>query len=260
MANGRIRTVKPEFFRSPDTASVSPRARLLYIALWCWADDYGIGETNLNGLLGFAFPDDDQMERKELQSLCKEVADGYKVLFYEVRGRHFYAIPSWDDHQKTQRRASCRNPKPDDPDSVPDLRFCNDLESSVSSQGSSLQLQGETPSGTGEQGNRGTGEQGKKESVSPPVKAPPKPKGQTQEHVATDSAYSRTGKAFNFMGVRGIAKWAIHDKGYTPQVVEDAIVSVHEMGKPITKQTLDQFINGALTNSQSGSRDVTGGW
>ena len=37
----RIRTIKPEFFTSDDICALSPRARLLYIGLWCEADREG---------------------------------------------------------------------------------------------------------------------------------------------------------------------------------------------------------------------------
>lgn len=37
----RIRTIKPEFFTSEDVVSLTPMARLLYIALWCEADREG---------------------------------------------------------------------------------------------------------------------------------------------------------------------------------------------------------------------------
>lgn len=148
----RIRTFKPEFFRSPDTAKASPRARLLYMAMWSWADDEGVGETNIYGLLGFAFPDSDNLTAEDLQSLLKEIRGSYGVLFYECRGRFYYAIPSWDSHQKTERRAKARFPKPDDPEAVPDLRF----GTSEDLRGNSLQTEGRSPLGTGEQGNRGT--------------------------------------------------------------------------------------------------------
>ena len=156
----RIRTIKPEFFTSPDTAKASVEARLFYIALWCWADDWGIGEANLNALLGFAFPEDDQRERKEIQSLCKEVANTYGTLFYENNGRYFYQIPAWEDHQKTQRRAKRKNPTADDPESQPDKRIYDEQEVSEFTQGNSETMQGNDQEGTGEQGNRGTGEQG----------------------------------------------------------------------------------------------------
>lgn len=150
---GRIRTIKPEFFTSPDTAKASPRARLLYVAMWCWADDWGVGEVNINGLLGFAFPDSDDVGRKEFQGFCKEVAAAWGVEFYTVAGRAYYQVPSWDSHQKTQRRAERRHPPSDSADSAPDLRF-------MSPQGISERTLGNVPSGKG----KGTGEreQGKR--------------------------------------------------------------------------------------------------
>lgn len=148
----RIRTFKPEFFRSPDTAKASPQARLLFLAMWSWADDEGIGETNIYGLLGFAFPDSDDLTAKDLQRLLAEVRGSFGVQFYECRGRYFYAVPSWDKHQKTERRAHGKFPKPDDPDCVPDLRF----GSSEDLRGNSAPAECGSFPGTGEQRNRGT--------------------------------------------------------------------------------------------------------
>ena len=149
----RIRTVKPEFFGSPDTAKASFKARLLYIAMWCWADDYGVGLTNLQSLAGFAFEHDDT-SASEVQSLLSEIQGSFGVVFYTVGGRNYYAIPSWDDHQKTQRKASRRNPGPDHPDSVPDQRFNEEHGTSAYAQGSSVSTQGDSPLGKG----KGTGE------------------------------------------------------------------------------------------------------
>ncbi|GAS95492.1 Gp61 [Mycolicibacterium canariasense] len=155
----RIRTFKPEFFRSPDTAKASPQARILYMAMWSWANDEGIGETNLYGLLGFAFPDEDELTVKDLQRLLKEVRGCFSVVFYGNRGRFFYAIPSWDTHQKTERRAAGKFPKPDDPNSFPDLRFGD----SGDGGGNSAPTEGSSSPGTGEQGNRGMQEPGNRE-------------------------------------------------------------------------------------------------
>ena len=152
----RIRTIKPDFFRSPDTARVDFPVRIFYQALWCWADDFGVGETNLNGLLGFAFPDDDEFTAQDMRRFCAEVAQHYGVVFYAVRGRHYFAIPSWEKHQKLEKRTERRkNPPPDDPDATPDLRFhpCADFApESPRENGAESVLEEE-----GEQGNRGKG-------------------------------------------------------------------------------------------------------
>lgn len=154
----RIRTIKPEFWESPDTAKASPLARLLYIAMWNWADDYGVGKWTERELLGFAFPNDHDVTAADFPSLVKEVADAFSTQFYVNRGRRYYRIPAWDEHQRTERRAKCKHPLPDDPDSAPDQAICSAAErvgSSAAIVGSSV-----AGKGTGEQGkgNRGIGE------------------------------------------------------------------------------------------------------
>lgn len=174
----RIRTIKPEFFTSPDTAKVSHAARLLYIAMWCWADDHGRGELNLLQLRAFTFPEHDpwlentfankntevQSEHTEFQNLCAEVINGYNITTYTNNGRTYYEIPSWDHHQKLQRRAKPKHPGPNDPQSAPDQRFQNTHTKrnkthvfSESTHGSSETTRGKSPTGTGEQGTGNIG-------------------------------------------------------------------------------------------------------
>ena len=168
----RIRAVKPEFFRSPDVAAVEPLCRLFYQALWCWADDFGVGETNINGLLGFAFPDDDQIYDSELRTFravsaqdvrtfCADCAHHFSVTFYIVRGRHYYQVQNWQQHQRFEKREARRQyPPPDDPDAVPDLQFQESAQCGAkSAQKVRKTRAGTGEQGTGEQGNRGTGEE-----------------------------------------------------------------------------------------------------
>ena len=150
----RIRSIKPEFFDSPSTAAAGPWARLFFIAMWCMADDWGVGDANPKTLAAGAFPNDDQWTGKEIPSLCKEVADAFGVMFYTNRGRRYYQVPSWEDHQVTQRRAKRRHPTFDDPESALDLGI-HDLPSVDKEVPCEPQEDAST-----EQGNRGTGEQG----------------------------------------------------------------------------------------------------
>lgn len=70
-----------------------------------------------------------------------------------------------------------------------------------------------------------------------------RPKAKTPEHIATDAAYEQTGKAFNFIAVRSITKWMIHDRGLKPENATQTIVAVYSAGKPITKTTCGQYID-----------------
>lgn len=245
----RIRTLKPEFFRSPDTAKTSFAGRIFYEALWCWADDFGIGETNLNGLLGFAFCDEDGFTAQDLRQFCAEVALHYGVVFYTVRGRHYYAVPSWEKHQKLEKRPERRrHPVPDDPEAVPDQRIHDRADSAPDVRRTDGADPGESSAGTGEPGNRGTGDIPSGADAAAP---PAEPGSASPEQIATANAYARVGKAFKFMAVRQIAKWAIHDRGAEAAAVEEAFVGLYELGKPITKQTVGQWLDGRISGSPS---------
>ena len=160
----RIRSLKPEFFGSPSTADCpNPWARLLFMAMWCWADDWGVGEAELVPLAAFAFPNEvDTEARGEVPRYCREVAASYSVVFYTHRRRRYYQILSWNDHNVSGRRGNRRYPAHDDPESVLDQGFHptrgevprNDREVPLNSG----EVVANFGPGTGEQGNRGTGD------------------------------------------------------------------------------------------------------
>ena len=95
----------------------------------------------------------------------------------------------------------------------------------------------------------------KKRSPTKPDEAKPK----AIEQATAEAAYERVGKAFNFMAVRQIIKWAIHERGDEPRTVEDACVAVHELGKPITKQTVAQYLDGRFGGKALHQRDPKSG-
>lgn len=118
----RIRTIKPQFWDSPGTARASLRARLFFIAMWNWADDWGVGVASPKQLIAFAFPNDDDVTAADFPTLAQEVSECFDVMFYRVGGRPFYAIPSWDEHQRTERKSKRTNPGPDEAEIVDFMR------------------------------------------------------------------------------------------------------------------------------------------
>jgi hypothetical protein len=65
----RIRTIKPEFFTSEDIVSLTPMARLFYVALWCEADREGRLEWKPRTFKIRYFPADDL----NIDALCDEI-------------------------------------------------------------------------------------------------------------------------------------------------------------------------------------------
>jgi len=103
----RIRTIKPEFFTSEDIVSMSPLARLLYVALWCEADKAGRLEWKPMTFKLRYLPGDDV----DIRALCNEIVDKGLVVLY---GNGLACIPKFATHQHINPRESeSKFPEPD---------------------------------------------------------------------------------------------------------------------------------------------------
>jgi hypothetical protein len=96
----RIRTIKPEFFTSEDIVSLTPLARLFYVSLWCEADREGRLEWKPRTLKMRYLPGDDC----DVVSLGKELIDLGLVAVYEVDGKLYAEIPTFEKHQVINNR------------------------------------------------------------------------------------------------------------------------------------------------------------
>jgi hypothetical protein len=103
----RIRTIKPEFFTSEDIVSLSPLARLLYIATWCEADKEGRLVWKPKTFKLRYFPGD----TCDIDALCAELVERNLVKLY---GDGLAYIPAFADHQHINPRESASTlPAPD---------------------------------------------------------------------------------------------------------------------------------------------------
>lgn len=158
----RIRTVKPEFWSTPGIETLDPMWRLLYIGMWNWADDYGRGSAEARALMGFVFPRDEEMTLGEFRRGLGEVRRVFGVKFYKVEGRSYYFIPSWEKHQKIDKRSKSRYPAVEqgtlyDPTEKPQVRAC---ETTLSTEPAETPPSIRRDSGAGTE-ETGTGEVGK---------------------------------------------------------------------------------------------------
>jgi hypothetical protein len=153
----RIRSIKPEFWRSDDITALSREDRLLFIGLWSYVDDNGVGVDDFRAIAAdlFALEDDQKDIRDFVREGLATLSRGLLIDRYEVEGRRYIHITKWKKHQRVDRPNKERYPLPP-PDYTPPTsgnrdssRECRESVATVS------------PSGTEEQGNRGTGEQGR---------------------------------------------------------------------------------------------------
>lgn len=102
----RIRTIKPEFFTSEDIVSLSPLARLLYIALWCESDREGRLMWKPRTFKMRYLPADDC----DVEAICSELVAAELVKLY---GEGFAWIPKFGLHQHLNpREAASTLPDP----------------------------------------------------------------------------------------------------------------------------------------------------
>ncbi len=103
----RIRTVKPEFFTSEDIVSLSPLARLLYIATWCEADKEGRLQWKPRTFKIRYLPADDC----DIEELCSELINAGLVKLYDDGLAY---IPRFSSHQHVNpREAASTLPDPE---------------------------------------------------------------------------------------------------------------------------------------------------
>jgi hypothetical protein len=104
----RIRTIKPDFFTSEDIVSLSPHARLLYIALWCEADREGRMAWRPGTFKLRYFPGD----KVDIEALCGELNRRGLVVLY---GNGLAYIPTFLEHQHVNpREQKSTLPEPDE--------------------------------------------------------------------------------------------------------------------------------------------------
>nr|DAS69576.1 MAG TPA: replisome organizer [Caudoviricetes sp.] len=109
----RIRTIKPEFWRSEDIAALSIEDRLLFIGLWSYVEDNGVGRDEPQLIQCDLYPLDTFTEAsvRTHGGLTRLSQQGLITRFEGPDGRRYLQINSWDKHQKINRPSKPRFPQ-----------------------------------------------------------------------------------------------------------------------------------------------------
>jgi hypothetical protein len=99
----RIRSLKPEFFKDEDLATLPFEARMLFEGLWCYADREGRLEDRPKYLKAEIFPYDNVDIEKLLKTLANpNIPDREDKIFirrYIIDGKKYIDIPEFLKHQ-----------------------------------------------------------------------------------------------------------------------------------------------------------------
>jgi len=148
----RIRSTKPEFWRSRRVASVSWDARLVLKGLESYVDDNGVGKDDIALIVGDVFSRDMLASPRETVARVSEAISALHraglLWRYEADGEPLLYISWWDSMQRIDKPGNGRLRRPDGTLAYKE----SEIRESVASPRESV------APGTGEQGNRGTGE------------------------------------------------------------------------------------------------------
>lgn len=106
----RIRSIKPDAFKS-DTLSQIPRGvRWTFAGLWTYFDDEGRGRDNLRLIKAELYPQDDHVTVDDIEADLKQLEEIGSVCRYEVAGKDYLHAPAWKDHQSINRKSEAKHP------------------------------------------------------------------------------------------------------------------------------------------------------
>ena len=165
----RIRSIKPEFWSSPDIAALSDADRLLFIGLWSYVDDYGRGRDDMALIVAALFPHDMVANPRDTVAKVRDglarLSEANLILRYTVASRTYFLVTGWGKHQRVDKPKASRIPEPTE--EVNGTFPQNDaIRETVANVRDDVATPRDTLApGTGEQGNRGTGEQGNSEAI-----------------------------------------------------------------------------------------------
>lgn len=98
----RIRSIKPKFWDDLKLSKVSRDARLLFIGMWNFADDFGVIISEPVWLKSKIFPFDKLMP-EQLENWLKELVEHRFIVCISFNGENFYFIRNFNKHQRIDK-------------------------------------------------------------------------------------------------------------------------------------------------------------
>ena len=146
----RIRSIRPEFWTSEDIAAHTWETRLIFIGLWSYVDDNGVGRDVEKLIKADLLPleDDPSKALMQITRALMQLKTGGQICRYEVDGKPYLHICAWDKNQVISRPSKSRYTR----------LTCEDAKSHPNTHVKDMSPHVNAPLGEGEKGRRGEGE------------------------------------------------------------------------------------------------------
>lgn len=155
----RIRSTKPEFWRSKTMSRFDWATRLVFKGLESYVDDNGVGKDDLALIAADVFPRDlsssPHETLRQLAEALERLAAAGLIVRYEMDDEELVYIDDWKKWQYIQHPKAGRFPRPD---GTKEYKEEVSRASYRQPHEEFMKPPAECMTGTGEQGNRGTGE------------------------------------------------------------------------------------------------------
>lgn len=106
----RIRTIKPDAFKSESLSTVPREMRWTFAGLWTYSDDAGRGRDDVRLIKAELYPLDDAVSLAVVGADLEHLAGIGCVCRYEADGRKYFHMPAWLEHQRINRPTPSKLP------------------------------------------------------------------------------------------------------------------------------------------------------
>lgn len=104
--------IRPDFWDDEKLSTISRDARLIFIALWNFSDDYGTVKAHPVWLKNHIFPYDEGLKLGTFTSWLKEIETLRAIIPFQDNGESYYFITNFKKHQTINHPSNARNPEP----------------------------------------------------------------------------------------------------------------------------------------------------
>lgn len=160
----RIRSIRPEFWSSEDVGAMDWHTRLVYIGLWSYVDDNGVGRDIERLITTALFPLDEDLPEcsRRVTGALHHLSTHRQIVRYEVEGKPYLHVVAWTTHQRIEKASKGRYPLP----------TCDNAILRESSRNATGALPEPSPLGEGEKGRRGEGDSATRGTLTRPAADP----------------------------------------------------------------------------------------